>query len=212
MEEEAMEILLAFLGWFFGAIATILITIWVERLRSPRLKLVIGPAREFVPSASFKAKWRLLKVEVSNESLPSWGNWLLRLPAQQCRADIAFLRTDGTDIFDKPMTARWSGAPEPRVSYVSGAAVLTNPQELKSTVDISPGESQLVDVAVRVEGEDDLYGWNDESYFYEDFRNTNWRLGKNNYLVKVTVLSSGRKGFGKFRLLNDGPFNTFRLV
>src|SRR5438105_532818 len=106
-----------------------------------------------------------------------------------CR--IAFLRTDGTPI-GKPMTGRWADTPEPRVAYVVGpnganVPVLTNPQELKPTVDVYPGDSELLDVAVRVGGEVECYGWNGETFFYKNWRNPNWQFDKGIFLVEATV-------------------------
>jgi hypothetical protein len=210
-----MDVSLAFLGWFFGALATIATTIWVERLRNPLLKSSIAPPQSFSARGPFKSQWRSLRIAVANEPLARWARWLTRLPAQQCRAEIAFLRADGTDYFDVPMKGRWIDTPEPRVALVGTAngqvAVLTNSQELKPTVDIYPGESELLDVAIRVDGEDPCYGWNDEAYFHA-WRNPERKLEKHVYLVKVTVTSSGKKRTDYFRLLNDGPFAAFRLA
>src|SRR5580704_138438 len=195
-----MDILLAFLGWFFGAVAAIAVIIWLERLRSPRLTLadpVPNPPHQvdIPPRGPFQNDWRSLRVVVNNELLRPWANWwLVRLPAQQCRADITFLRsTDASPIFQQPMTGRWaSGAPEPRVAHVQTASgqtvpVLLNPQELKPALDLYPGDSLILDVAIRVDGENDCYGWNDETYYYSNWRNPNRQLPKGLYLVEVTV-------------------------
>jgi len=147
-----------------------------------------------------------------------WANWITRLPAQQCRAEVVFLRSDGTPFLDKAMIGRWTDTPEPRVVSVTSAngqvvQLLTNPQELKPTVDVYPGDTELLDVAVRVDGEDDCYGWNDETYYYQNWRNPNRRLGRSIFLVDVIVTSSGKKSIGHFRVANDGPaLASFRLI
>ncbi len=212
-----MDVLLAFLGWFFGGITTILIAIWVERLRSPVLKFSIEEPLTLAPTSAFSNPWRSLRVKVSNERLPSWANWLVRLPAQQCRAEIAFLRLDATPLFEKPTTGRWTGTQEPLVAFLSNdkgetIPVLTNPQMLTPALDVYPDDSELLDIVVRVEGEDLCYCWNDETYFYHDWRNPHRVLGHGLYLVEVTISSSGRKRRGQFRLSNDGPFTAFRLT
>jgi hypothetical protein len=208
----------ALLGAVFAGVITIIITVLVERLRAPHLTLSIEPPLEMAPRGPFAQKWRSLRVKVTNESLPRWANWwMLRSPGQQCRAQIAFLRADGTLFLDKAITGRWTGSPEPLVAYIatsSGgtAAVLTNPQQLRATIDVYPGETELLDVAVRVDGEHDCYSWNDETYFYQNWRNPNCRLGRGIYLVEVTVTSSGKKCRDYFRLANDGPFAALRLA
>ena len=147
--------------------------------------------------------------------MPTWANWIVRSAAQQCRAEIVFLRTDGTALFDKPMTGKWTDTPEPRVvlSDINGQVVpyIINPQELRPAVDVYPGASEVLDVVVRVDGEDACYGWNNETYFYQDWRNPDRKLDNRIYLVEVTVTSSGRKRKDYFRLTNDGPFAAFRL-
>jgi hypothetical protein len=210
-----VDVLLAFLGWFFGAIAAIAVAITVEHLRNPPLRFSVHQPDQLQARDPFQNNWRSLKVEVFNDPLPGWCWWLLRLPAQQCRAEISFLRENATQFIERPMPGRWAGTPEPAVAYVSGphgvVPILTNPQELKPTVDLYPGDKELLDVVVRVQGEDECYGWNDEAYFYKDWLNPNLKLNRAVYLIDVTITSSGRKRTERFSLENDGPFTSFRL-
>jgi hypothetical protein len=210
-----MDLAGAFLGVVLGGIVTLLITICVERLRRPQLALSIEGPLDFAPRGPIP-RWRSLRVRVSNEPLAPWANWwMLRSAAQQCRGEIAFLRPDGTDLFVKPMIGRWASSPEPLVAHLptddGTAAVLTNPAALKSTVDVYPSEAEVLDVAVKFGEEEDCYGWNDETYFFADWRNPNWRLGHGIYLVEVTVRSSGKKCRDYSRLCNDGGSRVFRL-
>ncbi|HEY2531226.1 MAG TPA: hypothetical protein VGJ20_25400 [Xanthobacteraceae bacterium] len=208
----------AFFGVIIGGILTIIITIVVERLRSPRVRLAIGDCITLQPRGPLAHNWHSLRVAVSNEPLPSWADWwLLRLPALQCRAEILFLRLDGTLFISDPMVGRWTGgSPEPQVVHIQQPngtiPVLTNPEELKNTVDIYPGETEQLDVAVRIETENQAYGWNNETYFYPNWRNSKRELNHERYLVKVTVNSSGRKCTGFFNINNDGPFTSFTLT
>lgn len=209
----------AFLGAIFGGVVTIAITISLEHLRSPRVRLAIGAVVPILPRGPFTNSWRSLRIEVSNERLPGWANWWLsRLPAQQCRAEISFRRLDGTHFFAQPMTARWAGvSPEPRVVHVqtpNGVVVpiLDNPQELKTTVDIYPDASEQLDVAIRVDQDEHAYAWNNESYFYQDWRNPSRRLDHDRYLIEVSVRSTGRKRTEWFRIDNDGSFDNFSLA
>jgi hypothetical protein len=208
----------AFLGAIFGGVVTIAVTIALERLRSPRVKLDIGEVVPLPPRGPITNNWRSLRIEVSNERLPPWADWWLsRLPAQQCRAEISFLRLDGTQFFAQPMTARWEGgSPEPKVVHVQTpngavAPVLINPQELKTAVDIYPGAVEQLDLAIRVDQEEYAYAWNDESYYYQNWRNPSRRLNCEQYLIEVLVSSTGPKSVGRFRIDNDGPFTSFSL-
>ena len=93
-----MAVLLAFLGWLLGAMATIVIAIWVEYLRSPSLRLSFeAPSLTLNARGPINTRFRIVRIKVFNEPLPDWANhWLVRLPAQQCRAEVAFLRQDAT--------------------------------------------------------------------------------------------------------------------
>jgi hypothetical protein len=206
----------AFLGAFFGGLVTIGVAIAVERLRGPQLALSIeGPADLQIARGPVK-QLRSLRVKAFHEPLPSWADWwLVRLAAQQCRGEIAFLRADGTEIFDRPMTGRWTRSPEPAVVYMptktGTVPVLVNPTALEPAVDIYPGETEILDVVARFDEDADCYGWNDETYFVPDWRNPERKLGHSTFLIQITVTSSGRKCREYFRLCNDGPRSAFRL-
>jgi hypothetical protein len=182
----------AFLGAIFGGIVTIGITVWAERLRSPTVRLTLGTSETFRPRGPFAHNWRSLRVAVTNARLPLWADWwMARLPAQQCRAQISFLRLNGTPFLQQPMVARWAGgSPEPRVAHVPTAdggtePFLTNYQELKNTVDIYPGDTEQLDVAIRVDQEIDAYAWNNDTYFFPNWRNPNRQLNHECYLIRV---------------------------
>jgi hypothetical protein len=208
----------ALLGAIFGGLVTIGITIWVERLRSPQVGLAVLNPAQIAAQGPFQNNWRSLRVSVSNEPLPAWANWwMVRSPAQQCRARISFLRLDGTRFFEQPMIGRWAASsPQPKVAHVviqgQTVPVILNPEELKVTADIYPGDSEPLDVAIRVDQEVDAYGWNNETYFYQNWRNPQRKLNHERYLVEVIVTSSGSKRRGVFRLDNDGPFTDFHLA
>jgi hypothetical protein len=209
----------AFLGAILGGIVTVGISIWAERLRSPAVRLALGDSITIAPQGPFQHNGRSLRVAVTNERLPLWAEWWLsRLPAQQCRAQISFLRLDGTPFLHHPMVARWAGgSPEPRVAHIQtpgGGTVplLTNSEELKNTVDIYPGDTEQIDIAIRVDHENEAYAWNNETYFYPNWRNPNRQLNHERYLIRVIVTSSGRKCVHVFRIDNDGPFTSFNLA
>jgi hypothetical protein len=107
------------------------------------------------------------------------------------------------------MAVRWANSPEPIASQIVD---LDNKVQFhildftrtstESRIDVYPGEEELLDVAVRFDGEADCYGWNNESYIY-NWRCPNWRLPRERFLVKVVITSSGQKCTDVFRLIND---------
>ncbi|MGC2333431.1 MAG: hypothetical protein WA581_18420 [Candidatus Acidiferrales bacterium] len=144
---------------------------------------------------------------------------MMRAPGLQCRASITFHHLDKQDVFGRAMTGRWSNSREPvAIPIVDSKGApqfqLIDPDRLggESRIDVYPGENELLDVAARFDDEEDCYGWNNESYFCRPpWRNQNWQLRRNRYLVKVTITSSGQKCVGTFRLINDVPRSDFRL-
>jgi hypothetical protein len=219
----------AALGAVFGGILTILITVFVEYLRSPSLGLSLGeePRDHPYPEGKPARVMRSLTVKLSNKAL--WGpRWMTRAPALQCRATITFHHLDGQDVFGRAMEGRWCESAQPAGMEGAGEIVRTNERQesdriifriidpmrvtLKSRIDVYPGESELLDIAVRLDDDEPCYGWNNETYFCETpWRNPKWKLERGRYLVRVTVVSSGQKCVGTFRLINDVTRSDFRL-
>jgi len=162
---------------------------------------------------------RFLRVKLFNKPLSSWAKWMVRAPALQCRAEITFHHRDGHNVFGRTMDGRWSSSPEPiasRIFDLQGEHKfdlldLTR-ITLGSRVDVYPGESDLLDIANRPFDDNNCYGWNNEAYFsIPHWRNPNWRLVPERYLVKVVVRSSGQNCTGYFHLVNDVAVTDFRL-
>jgi hypothetical protein len=215
-----MEIVLAAIGVVLGGVIAVAVAIWIEQLRRPKMSLVIEPPDEIIfTPANLRA--RSLKVRVSNSALTGLESFMVRAPALQARGVITFHRYgDGQDIFGKPMAGRWASGLQPTAIPVRSVAngnidyQILDPQMAGagSRVDIYPGESEVLDVAVRVENDDECYGFNNEMYFIPTFgRNPDWRLGRDRFLVKIVIVSSGQRCIGVFRLINDVPRSSFRL-
>lgn len=115
------------------------------------------------------------------------------------------------------MTVRWSGTPEPLRTVIqigTTAVTVFDPASLSAstTADVYPGESIRLDVAARFDNEPDGYGWSNDNYFSSPvWRDPNWKLPSSRYLIHVTLVSSGEKCTGLFRLINDVPQSDFRL-
>ena len=156
-----------FISTIIGALVSIGSVIFVESLRRPRLTLTIlppldGPWPMLPPPVQ---QMRSLRLSLSNEPLPWYGNWLwlLRDPALQCHAAISFYDQQGRhDIFGRSMEGRWASSPEPFTIHTpQGQSIPVIPPW--SCV-VYPGESETLDLAIRTDESSNSYGWNNESY------------------------------------------------
>jgi hypothetical protein len=148
---------------------------------------------------------------------------MTREPALRCHASIRFRHLDGRSVFSRPMEGRWVNSPQPAAVEAFGTmAGLDGDQPIKlhivddarltlvSRIDVHAGETQELDIAARFDEDQECYGFNNESYFRR-WRNSEWRLDTGEYLVEVTVVSSGQICTGLFRLINRVRSEDFRL-
>jgi len=203
-----------------GGLITILTAIGVEYLRGPRLALSIEePPCDILYAATRPARHaRYLRLILLNRPLPALARWMLRAPALQCRGEITFHHLDGQDVFGRAMAVRWANSPQPipnQILDLQGQPVfqiLDFARTAESRIDVYPGEKQIVDVVARFDEEPDCYGWNNDAYSHQ-WRNPDWRLSRERYIVKVVIYSSGQKCIGVFRIVNDVDRRTdFRLL
>lgn len=217
-------VIFTIIGVVLGGIITILTVIYVENLRKPKRGLIIAnshdkeygqdhPANKFVGVK----KVRYLGISLMNKPPSWWQRWISRNAALQCRGFITFHHLDGQNIFGRAMPVRWSFTPEPLplTGIINGTQIkIFDPARfnLESRIDIYPGEIHRLDVAARFNDEDECYGWKIENYFSDPpWRNPRWKLSAQRFLIKVTVVSSGDKCTGVFRLINDVPQDAFRI-
>ena len=204
----------------FGAIVAIIITIVIENLRKPKLILEIANPTD----ADYRNRQnypagiaRYLCLNLNNQPLPHWARWMARSPALQCHGQITFHHLDGQNVFGRSMPIRWSGSPEPiaLTLVIDGKhSSLWDPSRfsMEPCTDVYPDETARLDIVARFDNEDFCYGWSNESYFSAPiWRNSNWKLLPNRYLVRATIKSSGEKCVGVFRIINDVSQNAFRL-
>jgi hypothetical protein len=212
------------IGVVLGGILTILTVIVVENLRKPKLLLEIAEPNDKEYGEEHPARKslgvrivRYLGINVKNQTLSWWNWWMTRNAALQCRGFITFHHLDGQNIFGRVMPVRWSYTPEPvpLSGFIGDKEIkIIDPARLTidSRVDIFPGEFHRLDIAARFNDEDECYGWNNENYFSNPpWRNPNWKLHTERYLIKVTVISFGEKCTGVFRLINDVKQDDFRI-
>jgi hypothetical protein len=203
-----------------GAIVAIVITIVIENLRKPKLVLEI----EKPTDADYRDRQnypvgiaRYLCLNLINKPLPRWARWMTRNPALQCHGQITFHHLDGQNVFGRSMPIRWSGSPEPIALplVIDGKqSSIFDPSRysMEPCMDVHPHEAERLDIVARFDNEDFCYGWSNESYFSVPlWKNNNWKMFSNRYLVRVTIKTSGEKCVGFFRIVNDVPQNAFRL-
>lgn len=205
------QIALAAIGVVAGGIISIVITIVIESMRRPKLRISVLDPFDF-------DLLRSLRLSVKNEDLPRCARWMIRAPASQCHGKITFHHRDtGHDVFARQMQTRWASQPEPVPLIMVMPDKSQHPiwdlarMNVGLNADIAPGETEYLDVAVRFRGEDDCYGWNNETYSIADKHNPKWKLGRGQYLVRVTMISSGLIFSEIFRLVNDVDQQDFRL-
>lgn len=200
-----------------GAIVAILITILIEKLRKPNLRIKMGEPvdQEYKDRPARFA--RFLVVEVLNKPLPRWARWMTREAATQCHGTITFYHLDGQNVFGRIMPTRWSSSPEPlptRISVDDKVFLIAESSRfaISTRTDIYPGEPETSGVVARFDDDEECYGWSNENYFSDPiWRNPDWRLPNNRYLVKVVIITAGEKVSKVFRLINDVPRTDFRL-
>jgi hypothetical protein len=202
------EIVLLVTGAILGALLGGIVTVVLSR---PKVSLSVSAPvhlthNRFGPFIS-------LRVQVSNVA----RGWTLLSPAIRCRGTITFYNRDGHNIFGRPMVARWANLPQPLPIMVAmnGQALQVFDIESfnrESRMDIYPGESEPLDIAVRLGDDTDCYAWNNDGYVHPDgARNPNWKLRPGVYLGDVTLNVSGQPQTFHFRVHNDGPPSSFRL-
>ena len=219
----------AVLNTLLGAALAIMVTVIVEWMRKPRLRVTLGSHHDDSYQDDRPARTaRFLTVKLSNQQLPLIFRWLLRSPAMQCRGYVAFHHLDGQPVFQCPMAARWTGSREPvlpevliakadeksrsttysRIGYIFDAERL----ELVGSRDIHVGDPQSIDIAARFDEDSACFGWCGENYFSEPrWRTPQWKMEADRYLVRVKMTSAGNSCSGMFRLVNDTDRSSFRL-
>ncbi len=210
---------LSILGVVIGGIITIGTAIYIENLRRSRLLLDLCEPRDNDYRGQHRPaeRARFVNLTLHNTDLPRWARFMSRSPATQCHGTITFHHLDGQNIFGRSMPIRWHGVPEPLpMQIVAGDRTLLLYDPLVSImqkVDGYPGEHRVLNVAVRFDDEENCFGWCNENYFSDPiWRNPQWQLSKDRYLVKVTITSAGQKCSRTFRLLNNVGVTDFRIT
>lgn len=206
---------------FLGVLSSLIVVMFVEWMRKPRLSLSILPPEEvglYGGDGVLIERYVGLKVGVCNDALPFIFRWMQRQSARDCRATLHFLREDKTLFITRPMPGRWAGSVQPvplqgiirptmETIEIHDVARLT----AESRIHIPAGEAENLDVAVRFPTAAEAFGWTNDSYRHGG-RHPNFVLPVGRYLVDVIVQSEGVKKRDCFRIENDHTIDEFRLA
>lgn len=192
-----------------------LFALYAKWQESPRLEvfLKLDPCSEGPESLPQRERrWRFAHIHVRNPQAPVWVRWLAyRQSAQQTRVLLEYFALDGT----RPLfhfEARWSGNREPTWQRgVDGRKeTIYEPWYIHAGRfrNISSGDGgDDVAVAIKLLGDEDCYGFTNESYEGGEVRVLQkHRLPKGSYIVVATAIAGQvRSRPTEFLLYNGGP-------
>lgn len=189
----------------------VVLVLWAERQRRPSLAIHVEPDEHLHGDRKF------LRVLVLNKPIPRIpGLFFHRDPATMCAGHLTFLTEGNHPVFRKGhrMAGRWSRTPEPVSFMISDKSVLKFRDPTRSTpyVDIPPGASEPLDVAMRSRSDEKCFGWHNNfvenpSPQLDDI----FDLARGRYHVLVNVRTAGLDFQRVFRVVNDHDWDHFRL-
>ncbi len=202
-----------FLINLIAGIVGIVIVLWIERQRRPKLSISVDSPGTIDERDPLKRRvTTFLHANVTNNKIPRWISWAYDGdPALSCEAWVSFFHLDGQPVFSKDMVARWAESPEPQlITFDIEGGKAAKIVGYQNTIDIPACDSTQVDLVSRIKGDENCYGWSNESYLY-NWKHPKWILGPQRYLAVVRVKTGGRQFKEAFLIINDVPFSDFRL-
>lgn len=195
-------------GGLIGFAASVLSIFGYEFLRRPILGVAVG---EPMPAAQGR---RFVHVRVSNRS----QIWFLqtlapRLPAHMCRAWVRIYPVQLGGNASITFEGRWANQREPG-QYVA-AGLLPDPGLIlvPHREDILAGDSAMLVVAVKFNGELECFGFNNENYLVPNQRPPDRQVGQGVSRIVVRVAAGDLVRIAEFELQNPGPMvNDFALI
>lgn len=192
------------LGLVVGFLTNLLTAYLFEKFRTPNLEIRIGAKTPSNPLPHGNGvQYSFLHLEVFNKNKFNITNAALSV-----RARISFKNPqDNKEIFY--IDGRWSGNPEPYIPMnASGTEGRVNPTAfpLLRKMDILPGESQELDIAIKYDDDDAIFAFSNESYIPSGkmWCNDAWRIDLKKILLDVTVNSGDLRVNKQFFLINPG--------
>ena len=210
------ELILAFLGAYFG----VLIALWYEGHRRPRLMIEMHDrAISYHPKRRAKVCFLHLAVRNVPRIRCSVFGRQVNLPflepdtAFACEGTITFFTGDGKRLHDRNLSIRWVGNPEPLKFELDpqGERVwLPEPllEHISLTTNIAPDKAAPLDIAVREDDDPNAYGWNHESYIH-NWKHPDFVIPQGRYIIEARIQSGSQQAFGRFYLINGPTIEEF---
>jgi len=183
------------IGWFISAI--------LRNFSKPYL--VITPLEDSLNTNPGSHKFLHIKIE--NRKRRWWKKFLFgERAALFCRAYIKYIGPDDNhELISGPLSGRWSSTGEPVLQVGNQRHFQYNRVPDLRFEHIMPGDSVNLAVAVKINGDQEFYAFDNVSYAYlhEAFRDPNKKMDKKtcDVLIKI-VTTDGFYREKKFRICN----------
>ncbi len=203
----------AVLLFFLGLLASFTAIIFYEIGKKPSLEINIGSVSE--SQKPNLPPYRFVHVVAINKPIRRpWKYFTDRSMAHGCQAIIEVYNADKPQnrMIKEDIHARWAGTPELLQSVTipskQGSIVIHVSDITKlpqgRRMDLLPDYKEEIDIALKFDGEAECYVFSNESYFYPNWKNPNWQLGKGNYEIVVKLFSGSLRKEKRFLLINQG--------
>jgi hypothetical protein len=226
------QIVQLLIGTTLGTLSGFWFSLLLEKKKRPLLEIEV--AEQEIATAS-NTKW--LWVRIRNKPIQGWmSKFTDRETAYACKAQVRISSFGDNHLFFE-MTGRWGDSSTPKYEEVKlepdligkiapvpdsktmiitcddGTQIRRRLINEQPTYDIPAGSSTILDVVFRQRGDDDCYGWNDENYLLDDWRQpiNRRRLDPGQYIAEVKIQTGGQEFTNMFVIRNDEAFEKFRL-
>jgi len=193
-------------GFVLGIVASAIAALIYEHSTRPNLEVALdegGRAQAQVPG---NPPHEFYHLRIRN--LPSRWPFPGRKPAWRVRTTLEVFRPDGSRAIAEAIQVRWTSHPEPMVPVIveGQPANILDPAKVISggNVDVHGHDDQQFAVAVKFDGEEACFLFNNLSYTFVRWQNPAWRLPVGEYRLSVTVYYERGRLQRDFRLRNEG--------
>jgi hypothetical protein len=195
------------IGFFLGIAASTIAALVFEYSVRPKLEVLIDDAARAQGHISGTPPHEFYHLRVRN--LPGRYPFPGRRPAWRVRATLEVFRLDGSRAIAEAIQVRWTSHPEPLVPVVAEGQPtnMLDPAKViaAGNVDVHGHDDQQFALAVKFEGEEDCFLFNNQSYALPRWKNPTWRLPPGDYRLCVTVYYERGRLQRDFGLRNGGP-------
>lgn len=196
-----------FLLILFGAILGWLLQRLTDILTAPKFKIDIGTSPVFQNSTT-KDSYKFINVKAKNVKRGIFSFFISSNTATNSRVWLSFL-DPVTNAELLKINGRWTTTKEP-VDYHGGVNI--GDALIVSRETIPPDESTEISVAVKKQGTDECYAFNNESYLYS-WQKPDFQLDQKRYIVQIKIAAEGKEWTKNLVLLNLGKsLKNFKLV